>query len=79
MDEGNRGEEYGKRRGLLGKYGRGRGDGSVVGRSPGQLQGIRSARRRLNEEELGDIFSNISRVMRKEMESVVGNTPRNCR
>jgi len=76
MDEGNRGEEYGKRRGLLGKYGRGRGDGSVVGRSPGQLQGIRSARRRLNEEELGDIFSNISRVMRKEMESVVGNTPK---
>ena len=56
MDEGNRGEEYGRRRGLLGKYGRGRGDGSVVGRSPGQLQGIRSARRRLNEEELGGHF-----------------------
>ena len=76
MDEGNREEDYGRRRGLLGKYGRGRGDGSVVGRSPGQLQGIRSARRRLHEEELEDIFSNISRVMRKEMESVVGNTPK---
>jgi hypothetical protein len=76
MDEGNRDEEYGKRRGLLGKYGRGRGDGSVVGRSPGPWQGIRSARRRLNEGDLGDIFSNISRVMRKEIESVVGTTPK---
>jgi len=30
----------------------------------------------LNEEDLGDIFNNISKVMRKEIESVVGNTPK---
>jgi len=47
-----------------------------VGRSPCQLQGIRSVRRKLNEEELGDIFNNISSVMRNEIESVVGNTPK---
>ena len=41
----------------------------MVGRSPSQLQGIRSARRRLNEEDLGDIFNNISKVMRKEIVS----------
>jgi len=80
MEEGNRGEEYGKwrggGRGYQGKFVRGRGEGTVVGRSPGQLQGIRCARRRLNEEDLGDIFNNISRVMRKEIESVVGNTPK---
>ena len=83
MEEGNRSEEYVRRgggggRGYLGKLGRGRGrgEGAVVGRSPGQLQGIRSARRRLNEEDLGDIFNNISSVMRKEIESVVGNTPK---
>jgi len=44
--------------------------------SPGQLQGIRSIRRRLNEDDLGDIFSNISKVMRNEIGSVVGNTPK---
>jgi len=79
MEGGNRGEEYARRgggRGYLGKLGRGRGEGPMVGRSPGQLQGIRSARRRLNEEDLGDIFNNISKVMRKEIESVVGNTPK---
>jgi len=81
MEEGNRSGEYVRRegrggRGYLGKLGRGRGEGAVVGRSPGQLQGIRSARRRLNEEDLGDIFNNISSVMRKEIESVVGNTPK---
>ncbi len=76
MEGGNRGEEYARRgggggRGYLGKLGRGRGEGSMVGRSPSQLQGIRSARRRLNEEDLGDIFNNISKVIRKEIESVV--------
>jgi len=80
MEEGNRGEEQGKRRGrgrgFLGSRGRGRGEGAVVGRSPCQLQGIRSVRRKLNEEELGDIFNNISSVMRNEIESVVGNTPK---
>jgi len=80
MEEGNRDEEPWKRRGggkgFLGKLGRGRGEGAVVGRSPGQLQGIRSVRRKLNEEDVGDIFSNISSVMRKEIESVVGNTPK---
>jgi hypothetical protein len=80
MEEGNREEEQGRRRGggrgFLGRFGRGRGEGAVVGRSPGQLQGIRSVRRKLNEEELGDIFSNISSVMRNEIKSVVGNTPK---
>ncbi len=33
-------------------------------RSPGQMQGIKSIRRRLNDDDLGDIFSNISSVMR---------------
>ena len=78
MEEGNRDEEQWKRRrggrGFLGKHGR-RGEGAVVGRSPGQLQGIKSIRRRLNEDDLGDIFSNISSVMRKELGSVVGKTP----
>ena len=60
----------------MGKHGRGRGDGAVLGRSPGQVLGIRSVRRRLNEDDLGDIFSNISSVMRKEIGSVVGNTPK---
>ena len=63
-------------RGFFGKHGKGRGDGAVVGRSPGQLQGIRSIRRRLNNDDLGDIFSDISSVMRNEIESVVGNTPK---
>jgi len=81
MEGGNRREEYAKGGGgggrvYLGKLGRGRGEGPVVGRSPCQLQGIRSARRRLHEEDLGDIFNNISIVMRKEIESVVGNTPK---
>jgi len=80
MEEGNRDEDQGRRRGggrrYLGKYGRGRGEGAVVGRSPGQLQEISSARRRLDEEDLGDIFSNISSVMRNEIEAVVGNTPK---
>jgi len=40
------------------------------------MQGIRSVRRKLNEEDLGDIFNNISSVMRNEIESVVGNTPK---
>jgi len=60
----------------LGKHGKGGGDGAVVGRSPGQEQGIRSIRRRLNDEDLGDIFSNISSVMRSEIVSVVGNAPK---
>jgi len=47
-----------------------------MGRSPAQLQGIRSVRRKLNEEDLGDIFNNISSVMRNEIEAVVGNTPK---
>jgi len=80
MEEGNREEEQGRRRGggrgFLGSLGKGRGEGAVVGRSPCQLQGIRSVRRKLNEEELGDIFSNISSVMRNEIKSVVGNTPK---
>ena len=81
MEERNRDEEQGKRRcgggrGFPGKIGRGREDGSGVGRSPAQMQGIRSVRRKLNEEDLGDIFNNISSVMRNEIESVVGNTPK---
>jgi len=80
MEEDNRVGEQGKRRGggrgFLGKLGKGRGEGAVVGRSPGQLQGIRSIRRRLNDDDLGDVFSNISSVMRKEIVSVVGNTPK---
>jgi len=79
-EECNRvGEQWKRReggRGAIGKHGKGRGDGAVVGRSPGQLQGIRSIRRRLNEDDLGDIFSNISKVMRNEIGSVVGNTPK---
>jgi hypothetical protein len=80
MEEGNRDEEQGKRRGggrgFPGKFGRERGEGAVMGRSPAQLQGIRSVRRKLNEEDLGDIFNNISSVMRNEIEAVVGNTPK---
>ena len=78
MEEGNKRsvEEQWKIRGegsLLGKHGRGGGDGAVVGRSPRQEQGIRSIRRKL---DLGDIFSNISGVMRSEIVSVVGNAPK---
>jgi len=80
MEEGNRDGEQWKRRGggrgFLGKLGKGRGEGAVVGRSPGQMQGIKSIRRRLNDDDLGDIFSNISSVMRNEIVSVVGNTPK---
>ncbi len=78
MEEGNRDGEQWKRRGggrgFLGKLGKGRGEGAVVGRSPGQMQGIKSIRRRLTDDDLGDIFSNISSVMRNEIVSVVGNT-----
>jgi len=73
---GGTGQEERGGRGFLGKVGRGRGEGAVVGRSPAQLQGIRSVRRKLDEEDLGDIFNNISSVMRKEIEAVVGNTPK---
>jgi len=74
MDEGNMERDGGQWKGRGG--GRGRSGGAVVGRSPGQVQEIRSTRRRLNEEDLGDIFSNISGILRSEIESVVGNAPK---
>jgi len=80
MDGGKWDEEQmkgrGGGRGFLGKFGRGRSEGAMVGRSPGQQQGIRSIRRRLNDEDLGDIFSGISSVMRTKIVAVVGNTPK---
>ena len=44
--------------------------------SPQQEQDIRGIRRRLEETDLGAIFGSISKVMRREMESVVGKAPR---
>ena len=44
-------------------------------RSPEQVKGIMGVRRKLDEFDLGDIFCSISAVMRKEMETVVGNAP----
>ena len=45
-------------------------------RSPGQLREIRGVRRRLEGAGLGPIFGSIIEVMKREMETVVGNTPR---
>jgi hypothetical protein len=68
MDEGKRDGEQWRGRGFLGKFVKGRG-GAMVGRSPRQMQGIRSVRRRLDDEDLEDIFCNISSVMRSEIVS----------
>ena len=61
---------------------RGRGRGgkekeSMQIRSPGQLSEIEGIRKRLDgeEEDLGTILGTINNVMKREMESVVGNTP----
>ena len=54
----------------------GRGRGSMRDRSPGQLRDMRSVRRRLDGADLGAIFGSISEVMKREMETLVGNTPR---
>jgi len=81
MEKGNRGRdgEQWKRGGgeyFSEKYRKEKGDRAVVGRSPRQEQEIKNIRRRLNIDDLGDIFSNISSVMRNEVVSVVGNTPK---
>ena len=56
----------------------GRGRGSTRDRSPGQLRDMNCVRRRLDGrlEDLGSTFGSISEVMKREMETVVGNTPR---
>jgi len=48
----------------------------VVDRSPQQDQDIEGMKKRLDKSELGDIFGSISKVMRREMEAVVGKAPR---
>jgi hypothetical protein len=53
-----------------------KGKGAIRDRSPGQVREIRGIRRRLDEFDLGEIFSSISEVMRSEMDSVVGKAPR---
>jgi hypothetical protein len=50
--------------------------GKRVDRSPQQEQDVRGIRRRLEETDLGYIFGSISKVMRREMEAVVGKAPR---
>jgi len=47
-----------------------------VDRSPQQEQDVRGVSRRLEETDLGDIFGSISKVMRREMEAVVGKSPK---
>ena len=54
----------------------GRGRGSTRDKSPGQLREMRDVRRRLDGADMGAIFGSISEVMRREMETVVGNAPR---
>ena len=52
------------------------GKGQRVDRSPKQEQDVRGIRRSVEETDLGNIFGSISKVMRREMEAVVGRTPR---
>ena len=60
-----------------GSKGRNRiGKGQRVDRSPQQEQDVRCIRRSLEETDLGYIFGSISKVMRREMEAVVGKSPR---
>jgi len=53
-----------------------KGRGTNRDRSPEQLREIRGVRRRLAGDDLGSIFGSLSEVMKREMETVVGNAPR---
>ncbi len=67
---------------ILNQRGRGRGGrgrGTTRDRSPGQQREIRGIQRRLDGGDLGSIFGSISKVMNREMEAVVGNTPRDIK